>query len=267
MVICRAVFRRIRATLGARGVVRESRSVSQEPRRSALWATCHRWSSDVLAGGAMLIGGLACCARVGESQPTRRPAVTLRVGSAIHIAGLTRSLKPQLGLGPGKSWQHHVMPAVALGGTISYPLFRHSVGIRADFDIVPTAELRQDPNGPPLESLPDGRSHWMSASLWSAPSRLCRSRCLAFSAGLGSGVYDYSAIEVRGDIGNYLAPKQRVMTTRVGVEGRLPVWGQRIAVQVADNIGRLTSGYELGERLSPMHTLILSGGIRFGRSP
>jgi hypothetical protein len=70
---------------------------------------------------------------------------------------------------------------------------------------------------------------------------------------------------VRGDIGNYLAPKQKRLVGRLGLDAILPLGRGRLSVHVADYVARLRPGYESGEQLSPMHTLVISGGVGLGR--
>jgi hypothetical protein len=188
--------------------------------------------------------------------------VTIRTGAALHIAGLRNSLRPELGQGSEGRWRHQVQPAVALGATLSTALRSGLIGARLDADVVPHATLRQDPEGPPLYERPSGRSFWLTGSLFIAPAVFCRARCIAVSTGGGRGTYNYQASELRGDIGNWLAKRQQVGVWRFGIEAALPILRRHVTVQVVDYVGRLTPGYSVGERLSPIHTLLISAGFR-----
>lgn len=199
------------------------------------------------------------------AQQEHSIALTPRIGAALHVAGLERSLRPELGRGEGSSWRHQVQPALALGLTASAPLGGTGVELRLDADWVRRAGTLRDPDGPPLVYSATGQSYWTTASVSFAPRILGASHCVSMSAGAGRGFYDYSVGELRGDIGNYFAPKQHTAVLRFGAEARLRVPGLRLSLQVVDYVGTLTPGYGEAERLSPMHTLLISGGIVLGR--
>ena len=147
------------------------------------------------------------------------------------------------------------------------PVGKGTVELRVDVDLVQHAGIRRDPDGPPLINSATGRSYWTTASLAITPSALCASRCLQLVAGGGRGFYDYSIGELRGDVGNPWAPKQHTNVVRIGLGWRTPLMRRRLELQLADYIGTLSPAYDQAERLSPMHTLIVSGGIRLGRLP
>jgi hypothetical protein len=199
-----------------------------------------------------------------SAQSFQRPSVGIRIGQAFHIAGLERSLKPELGLGRGASWQHRVEPATAIGATVSTAYGSGLFGLRVDGDLVRRADIRRDPAGPRLINPTSGKSYWVSGSATMAPTIVCRRRCVRLSAGLGHGYYDYAVRELRGDIANPWALAQRTTSARLGVDAVLPVLRRHVVVEVADYIGRLEHGYRDGERLSPMHTLVVSLGLRAG---
>jgi len=202
-------------------------------------------------------------ARMG-AQYFQRPSVTVRVGSSLHVAGLERSLKPELRQGTGASWQHQVEPSTAIGATVAAAYGRGLLGVRVDGDLVRRAEIRRDPAGPRLINPASGKSYWMTGSAWIAPRFLCGRRCVQLSAGVGRGFYDYAVLELRGDIANAVAPAQHITAGRVGVDVRLPFLGRFFVVQVADHFGRLTHGYSEGELLSPIHTVVVALGARMG---
>jgi hypothetical protein len=200
-----------------------------------------------------------------SAQSFQRPSVGIRIGQAFHIAGLERSLKSELGLGRGASWQHRVEPATAIGATVSTAYGSGLFGLRVDGDFVRRADIRRDPAGPRLIDPTSGKSYWVSGSATVAPAIVCRTRCARLSAGLGRGFYDYSVLELRGDIANGWAPKQHTTVGRVGLDVVLPFVRRLFVLEVADYIGRLEHGYRDGELLSPMHTLVVSLGLRAGR--
>lgn len=88
---------------------------------------------------------------------------------------------------------------------------------------------------------------------------------MAVAAGVGRGFYDYAVEELRGDIGNFLAPRQHVTVGRVGVDVRLPVLRRLLVLSMADYFGRLQPSYRESEQLSTLHTLVVSGGLVLGR--
>lgn len=165
----------------------------------------------------------------------------------------------------GTTWQHRVEPAVALGMTAGVPFRQGSLELRVDADLVRRARIRRDPEGPPLINAATGRSYWYAASVAIAPKVLCAARCLSFAAGAGRGFYDNSVGELRGDVGNYFAPRQHTTVMRCGVETRVRVLGPLLSLQVVDYVGTLSPGYPEAARLSPLHTLIISCGVRLGR--
>lgn len=228
-------------------------------------ASRHRSTVLVLRSVGVLSMRMVLGAGSADAQVLRSPVVTVRAGAAFHIAGLRNSLRPELGRGSEGRWRHRVQPAVALGATLSTTLRPGLFGARFDADVVPHATIRQDPSGPPLDELPTGRSYWLTGSLAISPAVACRARCVSISVGGGSGAYNYQATEVRGDIGNWLAKRQRVGVWRFGIEAALPMLRRRLTIQAVDYVGRLTPGYSDGERLSPIHTLLVSAGIRLGR--
>lgn len=214
----------------------------------------------VMCGGA----GVSAAARPTQAQWVDPPTVTLRAGAAFHVAGLRNSLRPELGRGSEGRWRHQLEPALALGATLATALRSGLLGVRLEADVVPHATIRQDPSGPPLDELPTGRSYWLTGSLSIAPARVCRARCVSISAGGGSSAYNYQATDVRGDIGNWLAKRQQIGVWRFGIEAALPILARRVTVQAVDYVGRLTPGYSVGEQLSPIHTLVVSAGLRAG---
>ncbi|MFN8669423.1 MAG: hypothetical protein U0164_19710 [Gemmatimonadaceae bacterium] len=149
--------------------------------------------------------------------------------------------------------------------TASAPLRRGSIAVRLDADLVQRADIHGDPNGPPLLDDATGKSYWATASVAIAPRWLCASRCLSVAAGAGRGFYDYSAEELRGDIGNSWAPKQHTTVWRVGLEARAHLVGLPLALHLADYVGTISPSYDQAERLSPVHTLVISGGVILGR--
>jgi hypothetical protein len=233
-------------------------------RECSMWRSLpgsSRLAVTVAIGLTLLIGTPAS----SQGQRWYTPTVSIRAGAAFQVAGLRNSLRLELGRGSEGRWRHQVQPAVALGATLSAALRPGLLGVRLDADVVPHATIRQDPAGPLLDELPTGRSYWLSGSLIIAPAVLCRTRCVAFSAGGGRGAYNYDAREVRGDISGSFAPRQEVGVRRFGAEVTLPILRHHVTVQAVDYVGRLTPGYSFGEQLSPIHTLVVSAGLRAGR--
>jgi hypothetical protein len=217
----------------------------------------------VLATGALL---LVAAARSASSQQRSTPIVIIRMGSALHVAGLELSniSRPDR-RGSGPLWQHRVQPARAMGLSVAIPYRSGLFGVRFDTDFVPGASIRGDQRGPPLINSASGRSYWTTASVALSPTVLCEWRCVQLGVGAGRGFYDYSVGELRGDIGNFLAPKQHVTVYRFGAEARARLMGLPIALLVADYVGSIAPGYADSEQLSPMHTLVISAGLVLGR--
>ncbi len=210
--------------------------------------------------------GLTLNASRATAQLAQSPTLTLRAGGAFHAAGLAMSSVPYPGQPDGPTlWQHRVRPTVAYGASLVLPLSSGLFGLRIDGDLVRRAGFEADPKGPPLERTATGRSHWIAGSAYVALTRLCATRCVRLSAGAGRGFYDYAMTELRGDIVNPLAIADHHTIARIGIDARLPFMGRRVSVHIADYIGRLTPWYDQVQRLSPMHTLIISGGVVLGR--
>lgn len=201
-----------------------------------------------------------------HAQETAQFRLTPRIGAAFHVAGLGLSGIPRPGRpGSGTLWQHRVQPALAYGVTASAPLRRGSIALRVDADLVQRADIRGDSDGPPLIYHATGKSYWTTASVALAPRWLCASRCLSIAAGAGRGLYDYSVGELRGDIANPWAPKQHTTVLRLGLEASARLVGLPLALHVEDYIGTISPAYDQAERLSPVHTLVISGGVILGR--
>lgn len=222
-------------------------------------------SIGACAGGAaaavLLLLGSAVAAL---AQDSAAPTIAARAGVAIHAAGLERSRLDGTG-GGGARWRHRVEPAPSFGISVALPLRSGPWGVRIDGELVPRADIRGDPMGPPLLYPTSGKSYWFTASATLAPVVLCYQRCVRISGGFGRGFYDYAAAEIRGDIGNLLARPQHTTVGRIGVDVRLPIFRRIFQVELSDHFGRLTPSYSETERLSPIHTLVISGGLVLGR--
>lgn len=188
---------------------------------------------------------------VASAQGAVDVSVGLRAGVAIHAAGLRLN----------STYRHRIEPALTYGGSIGAGSRSGAIGLQLDAEVVPQADIRRDPKGPPLGRAASGRAIWLSTSLWVAPSWPCAWRCVKLLAGIGWSSYDYSVREQRGDIATPLAPKQRLRTGRYGLEVTLPFLDRRISMQAVDHVGTLKP-YYAGESLSPLHTVTLSTGIR-----
>lgn len=245
--------------IGQRDEAYEHRHVSPALIRRLIHRRSRRAATIVLAAA-----GTLCPAATALAQSPVRVGGAVRVGTAIHAGGLAHSLREHRGRPENQRWRHRIEPAMAYGATLSVGLPSGLAGVRFDGDLVPSADIRRDPKGPPLYNPTDGGSSWLSASIWTAPTWLCRDRCVLLSLGAGKGTYDYAVGELRGDIMTALAVRQTVSTGRIGVESQLPWLGRRFVVSAVDHFGTLETFYS-GEQLSTLHTLVVSGGIRLGR--
>lgn len=207
---------------------------------------------------------LAVLARPAAPQDRSTPSVSARFGGAFHVAGLERSRRDR-SAGSGPLWRHRVQPASAVGATVSLPALDGLLRARLDVEMVPHADIRRDPNGPPLYYPTSGKSYWIALSGAAAPRRVCPSRCVVVAGGVGRGFYDYAVEELRGDIGNLLAPPQHVTVGRIGIDVRLPAFRRLFVLSMSDYFGRLLPSNREFEQLSTLHTLIVSGGVALGR--